>query len=511
MQRIQILERDYTTPILDTYDNEVAFVPGFGTAGPVDKPTLCTTLSELLETFCTKENNTYILPSYSSDQRFPQVGESVPSATCETTIAGGSATVDADAFYERITQAGEYTFTASVAGSDISWSLSGEAVELANYGITYTGSPANNDTIEVTLTVAVSQDGFPAVAVPASGIWASGETEGALIDPSFLYAAGLLSSGIQVIYERMNSSSNDITVETAYSKLAQYYSLDGELADKNTYNIKYLTSGGYPTFEYSTDISGMMLALAAGRGDCIAFIDHTNNPERPLTGTNSVLAAVRSNSFGNEFSAMFTPWGSYTTYSGNHNMPGSYAYLTALGRSNQTNDSWLAIAGIARGGVSNLTASGILTTATLTNTIAEDMGYTNEDICINPITRINGVQTIWGNRTLAKNSGGATAISFLNIRNLMCDVKKQAYTAAKAAIFEPNDDILWLNFKSAITPLLDRMVAGRGLTNYKVIKNANVDPTKLDVTIRLYPIYAVESVDISIELYNDETVVTTEE
>ena len=45
MQRILILERDYTTPILDTYDNEVAFVPGFATKGTVDKPTLCTTLS----------------------------------------------------------------------------------------------------------------------------------------------------------------------------------------------------------------------------------------------------------------------------------------------------------------------------------------------------------------------------------------------------------------------------------------------------------------------------------
>lgn len=516
MNRIRIEERDFTTPILNTYDNEIAYVPGFATNGVVDKPTLCSSVSEFMSTFARWDNTEkkYVLPTYNGDQLYPNTTVSVPSCETTTTISSGSATTDATVFYSMIQEAGEYVFTASGSG-DITWSLQSETVDIADYGITILeGTPASGNKITVTLTVTETTTyAFPDEAVPSGGLWAEDGT----IDPSFLYAVGLLNMGIQVVYEKMNNSDEDITVEQAYSKLNEYFSdnSDGTIGDKSTYNIKYLTSGAYPTFEYSVaPLATNMINIATNRGDCIAFIDHTNNPTRPLSGDGSVLSSVRENMAGSEYGAMFTPWGEYAVnYSegGACDFPGSYAYLTALGKSNQTNDSWLAIAGIARGGVVDLTSTGgIRTIGILTNTIAENMGYNNEAICINPITRINGAQTIWGNRTLKKNTNGATATSFLNIRNLVCDVKKQAYNAAKAAIFEPNDDVLWLNFKSAITPLLDRMVTGRGLTSYKIIRNANTDPTKLDATIKLYPIYSVEAVDIYVELHDDDTVTTTE-
>lgn len=515
MNRIRIDERDFTTPILNTYDNEIAYVPGFATAGEADKPTLCSSVSDFLSKFATRDSEQNIIyPRYVGDQTYPATSVVVPSCEATTDISQGEVTVIDSVFYSQIQESGTYVFTASVSGSTVTWSLESETVNISDYGLTIdAGTPADEDTITVVLTTStVSSYVFPEVAVPEGGFWA----EGGDIDPSFLYAIGLLSMGIQVVYERMNDTDADITVEKAYTKLNQYFSSDsdGTIADKSTYNIKYLTSGAYPTFEYiGAPLSTNMLNIASNRGDCIAFIDHTNNPNRPLSGSNSVLSSVRENMAGSEYGAMFTPWGNYTVNygGGSCDFPGSYAYLTALGKSNQTNDSWLAIAGIARGGVVNLTSTdGIRTINVLTNTIAENMGYNNEAICINPITRINGAQTIWGNRTLKKNANGATATSFLNIRNLICDVKKQAYTAAKAAIFEPNDDVLWLNFKSAITPLLDRMVTGRGLTNYKIIKNINDDPTKLDATIKLYPIYAVEAVDIFVELHDDDTVTTTE-
>ena len=65
-------------------------------------------------------------------------------------------------------------------------------------------------------------------------------------------------------------------------------------------------------------------------------------------------------------------------------------------------------------------------------------------------------------------------------------------------MFEQNTDILWINFLALVTPLLDQMVSGYGITNYKIIKLPPSDRTKINVKIRIYPIYAVESFDITL-------------
>ena len=72
---------------------------------------------------------------------------------------------------------------------------------------------------------------------------------------------------------------------------------------------------------------------------------------------------------------------------------------------------------------------------------------------------------------------------------------------------EQNNEILWLNFKSLLTPLLDQMVSGEGLSAYKLIKNVSQDKTRLSATIRLYPVYAVESFEIEITLEDEEVTV----
>ena len=130
----------------------------------------------------------------------------------------------------------------------------------------------------------------------------------------------------------------------------------GALSEVSTYNVKYITSGGYPTFEYeqttgdntTVSIAQKMANLAASRGDAIAFIDHTDNAARPLTGEHSVFEAVKSTSFIAEdtagtssFAAMITPWCIYdTSESLNVSLPGSFGYFNALARALKTYPSW---------------------------------------------------------------------------------------------------------------------------------------------------------------------------
>jgi hypothetical protein len=47
------------------------------------------------------------------------------------------------------------------------------------------------------------------------------------------------------------------------------------------------------------------------------------------------------------------------------------------------------------------------------------------------------------------------------------------------------------------------MTSGYGISAYKVIREPSNDPTKIVATIRIYPVYAVESFEITVELSND--------
>ena len=96
---------------------------------------------------------------------------------------------------------------------------------------------------------------------------------------------------------------------------------------------------------------------------------------------------------------------------------------------------------------------------------------------------------------------------FLNIRNLVSDVKKQVYVTAKKYMFEQNTDILWVNFKAGITPLLDRMQSGQGLSGYKIIKGTTDEKAKVVATIKLYPYYAVEEFEITVIISDEEVTV----
>lgn len=293
------------------------------------------------------------------------------------------------------------------------------------------------------------------------------------------------------------------------------------LKDKGEYNVKYITSGGYPTYEFGDNvIVTAMLDAASNRGDCVALIDHTNNTERSLNDKNptSVYYSVYYNSINGglfaqgTYGTMFTPWAKYSVprCAISIELPGSFGYLAALGLAIQTNDNWLAIAGATRGVVPYF--NGACTKERLTNALAD--AYTQRDrIAINPITVIKPYgNLIWGNRTLYTASGSAgnnlNAWSFLNYRNLCSDIKKVVYETAKRYTFEQNSDVLWINFKAGITPLLDQMKSGFGLLDYKITKGTTTEKAKLIAYITIVPIYPVEDFDITIIVEDDEVTVS---
>lgn len=390
-------------------------------------------------------------------------------------------------------------------------------------------------------------------------------------DLSYVYAKELLLMGLPVMYYCIKADSyEDLDWTDVFNYGSPEGIMDkGEYSIKyltsgaipsfvyhyNVVSNEYDNAGSF----YSA-----MLQVAANRGDCVAIIDgeddacgalptvFTNAEGVPysLNNLEEIASIVDSSTylnagslwaaakyfFGNadhtEYGTMFTPWATYTTSASYYTkfpdgtktltnglstvlMPPSFAYLKALARSIRTNASWIAIAGVNRGVVPAI--KDLHTSKLLSNTVANEMQPRNGETSINAITNIKPYGlTIWGNRTLKNNlitaqggEDGLVATSFLNIRNLVSDVKKVVYNAAKILMFEQNTQILWINFMSKITPELDRMVSGQGLSSYKVIQVPTKEKAKLQAVIKIYPLYAVEDFEISIEIRDDDTVVVS--
>ena len=307
------------------------------------------------------------------------------------------------------------------------------------------------------------------------------------------------------------------------------------LTDRGEYDIKFITSGGYPIFDCYGDsaftlpnnIAKIMLWSAAKRGDAITLIDYINSigkantnvysdiegatigtslqfsvNQLPQEENNGDLRVQLSNNREEnilKYGTMLTPWSTYNSvvYSKSYIFAGSFGYLKALATSVQTNANWYPVAGVTRGVVPNLKQLN----TNITNAIAESL-QTIKGISINPITLIKPYgYTIWGNRTLHYNDKeDLVASSLLHIRNLVCDVKKAVYIAAKKFMFEPISETLWLNFKSEIEPLLDKMKTGNGLTDYQVLKKTTKEKATICAVIRLWAVDAVEKFDVTIEL-----------
>ena len=98
-------------------------------------------------------------------------------------------------------------------------------------------------------------------------------------------------------------------------------------------------------------------------------------------------------------------------------------------------------------------------------------------------------------------------MNFLNVRMLLCDIKKQIFHAAMRCTFEPNDDIVWINFKTLASSLLDRMKSGRGISWYKWTKEIAPRKAMIKATLTIRPIEAVESFDINIILTDEEATI----
>ena len=562
MPSINIYEKDLTSPYsVDTTPN-IVYIPGYANMGPIDTPVLCNTLSEFYSIFGSKPYK------FKTAQGYPEIKEG--SSPNERTYKFSTAAAPASS----LCQVGESEGSFIIAAELLSKSLpvlferitSGEIARASykdNQWGTFTAKDIYSGRVGTLISVMLKsvntdekhyQLTIKLAASNELGISEKVEVFDFVLDEtkansSKIYYKYIASDIIDIEWKAESTPSveftktlslpSDINYETSDEfNVTDIYkafmnSCEAEnsklytLMDKGEYQIKFLTLGAYPSFEFGLDTTGTgsietynifdnLIETAAKRGDCIALVDHTNNSTRTLqTTAGSVyanLSAYVKNSLtitrkggdsedGYTYGAMFTPYAIYKLSTQNntqHTLPASFGYLSAFAASTQVNPNWYAVAGVSRGIPSGL----IGLSQNITNTIA-DLYQPRNDVAINCITNVKPYgYTIWGNRTLKNNSadGDLKALSFLNIRVLTCDLKKTLYQACKRYTFENNTDITWLNFKSQIEPVLAKMLSGNGIASYQIIKVATTKKATIEAIIRLVPIEPVEDWFITIEL-----------
>lgn len=300
---------------------------------------------------------------------------------------------------------------------------------------------------------------------------------------------------------------------------------------KSVYQVRYLTTGGCYSplvaeaiekvagFRNNADIDyADTHGYELGRGDVIALldIDEDDNSIKTASTKEALLQAFGSaanslikDSNASKYTAIFAPRVVYKfsypendEYSSDIKFPASFHYLACAAEAQQRYAEWYAVAGYKRGICSLPIQYLTYTFGDIDiNTLAPRKANNFTKIAINLILTERGNYYLWGNRTAyLLDSEGLIFSHFLNIRQLCCTLKQVLYTATRQLTFDPNSDILWINFVNAIRPTLERMKADQGITGYKISRVESEKKGVLVAKIRIVPIEAVEDFDISIYL-----------
>jgi len=120
---------------------------------------------------------------------------------------------------------------------------------------------------------------------------------------------------------------------------------------------------------------------------------------------------------------------------------------------------WYSPAGAIRGQILNVVR--------MTDTPTDSEQDTLYDNRVNPIVTFPGEGTIlFGDKTTAINT---STLSRINVSRLFIFLKKTVGAAARAKLFEFNDETTRSSFVNAVTPLLQTIKSNRGVYDFRVV------------------------------------------
>ena len=255
--------------------------------------------------------------------------------------------------------------------------------------------------------------------------------------------------------DSLSGGTNDNDVGTA--ELQAGYDL---LADAETVDVNLLF--GYPDADGSDVMAKYLIAIAEARKDCVAFVsppieDSVSGGVSAVTNVETWASGLPSSSYGvTDSSAVYV----YDKYSDVYRWIGAAGHIAGLcANTDRVADAWFSPAGVTRGQLRNVVKLAINPKKADRDTLYKAR--------VNPLVAFpgQGIQ-MFGDKTLqAKPS----AFDRINVRRLFIVLEKAIATAAKASLFEFNDEFTRAQFRNMVEPFLRDVKGRRGLTDFLVI------------------------------------------
>ena len=208
-------------------------------------------------------------------------------------------------------------------------------------------------------------------------------------------------------------------------------------------------------------IANDLISIAAARKDCMAFvsppIEDTVGSSSPAADVSGWASGLTSSSYAStDSTALYV----YDKYNDAYRWIGGSGHQAGLCASTDSvADAWFSPAGVNRGQL-----LGVTKLAFNPKKADRDTLYKAR---VNPIVSLPGQGTLlFGDKTLLSKP---SAFDRINVRRLFIALEKAISTAAKAQLFEFNDEFTRAQFRNLVEPFLRDVKGRRGLTDFAVI------------------------------------------
>jgi len=252
----------------------------------------------------------------------------------------------------------------------------------------------------------------------------------------------------------LSGATDDNTPTTA--ELALAYDL---LEDAETVDVNLLFS--VPDANGSNTLANDLISIASARKDCMAFVSppiaDTQGSSTPAADVKAFVDSLTSSSYAScDSTALYV----YDKYNDTYRYIGAAGHIAGLcANTDQIADSWFSPAGVNRGQLLGVTKLAFNPKQADRDTLYKARA--------NPIVSFPGQGTIlFGDRTLLSKP---SAFDRINVRRLFNTLEKAISTAAKAQLFEFNDEFTRAQFKNLVEPFLRDVKGRRGLSDFLVV------------------------------------------
>ena len=237
------------------------------------------------------------------------------------------------------------------------------------------------------------------------------------------------------------------------------------LSDAETEDVNLLFA--YPDADGDKTICNKLIEICNTRKDCMAFL---SPPIQDSVGTDTPASDVLDwvNGDGTQLSINSTSYASvdsgavyvYDKYNDVYRWIGASGLCAGLcANTDQVADTWFSPAGVNRGQL-----FGVTKLAYNPKKADRDSLYKGR---VNPLVSFPGQGTmLFGDKTLLSKP---SAFDRINVRRLFIVLEKSVATAAKAQLFEFNDEFTRAQFRNMLEPFMRDVKGRRGMTDFRVV------------------------------------------